>query len=188
MMLRVGDIRWETEAEGPGRRTAIWTQGCTVGCAGCCNPELLPARGGTQRDPEELAAAAARRKNGGITLLGGEPLDQAAGTIALLKAYRSYCGAQDPRSIWMFTGYSWETIQQKSLLKTFAALCDVVIAGPYDHSQTPDPRKWIGSRNQTIHILCHRETHLRDAWPQNQYEIELTVTDGEVLVNGWPVV
>jgi anaerobic ribonucleoside-triphosphate reductase activating protein len=32
-----------TEAEGPFRRHALWLQGCTLACPGCCNPELFPA-------------------------------------------------------------------------------------------------------------------------------------------------
>ena len=30
-----------TEAEGPGRRAALWVQGCDKRCAGCCNPGYL---------------------------------------------------------------------------------------------------------------------------------------------------
>ena len=29
-----------SEAEGPYKRMAIWFQGCTLNCKGCCNPEL----------------------------------------------------------------------------------------------------------------------------------------------------
>ena len=30
-----------TLVEGPGRRYALWVQGCNIGCPNCCNPELL---------------------------------------------------------------------------------------------------------------------------------------------------
>ncbi|MBA3821603.1 MAG: 4Fe-4S cluster-binding domain-containing protein, partial [Deltaproteobacteria bacterium] len=42
-MLRVATFSDDTEAEGPGRRWALWVQGCTIRCAGCCNPEMFAA-------------------------------------------------------------------------------------------------------------------------------------------------
>ena len=31
-----------TESEGPGRRAALWVQGCSKRCPGCCNAAYLP--------------------------------------------------------------------------------------------------------------------------------------------------
>src|ERR1700677_380389 len=45
MMVQVAQIVAMTEAEGPGRRFALWFQGCPLRCAGCCNPEMLPFAG-----------------------------------------------------------------------------------------------------------------------------------------------
>src|SRR6202008_400270 len=44
--LNVAQIVPYTEAEGPGRRFALWFQGCPLRCPGCCNPEMLPFEGG----------------------------------------------------------------------------------------------------------------------------------------------
>jgi anaerobic ribonucleoside-triphosphate reductase activating protein len=44
--LRVAQVVPCTEAEGPGRRFALWFQGCPLRCPGCCNPEMLPFEGG----------------------------------------------------------------------------------------------------------------------------------------------
>ena len=30
-----------TEVEGPGKRAALWVQGCDKRCVGCCNPGYL---------------------------------------------------------------------------------------------------------------------------------------------------
>ncbi|MDI9627955.1 MAG: 4Fe-4S cluster-binding domain-containing protein [Acidobacteriota bacterium] len=40
-----------TEAEGPGRRAALWVQGCQFLCPGCCNPNFL------RLAPRELVTA-----------------------------------------------------------------------------------------------------------------------------------
>ena len=55
-MLRVAAIAEDTCAEGPGRRWALWVQGCSLRCAGCCNPEMFDERRGEATAIEELAA------------------------------------------------------------------------------------------------------------------------------------
>ena len=40
-MLLVADIVAETVVEGPGKRLAIWVQGCEIRCPGCCNPRFF---------------------------------------------------------------------------------------------------------------------------------------------------
>src|SRR5215469_14030406 len=85
--LSVAQIVPCTEAEGPGRRFALWFQGCPLRCPGCCNPEMLPFEGGQRIGLEEVLARAraaqAERGVEGITLLGGEPLAHAAAAAAL---------------------------------------------------------------------------------------------------------
>src|SRR5258708_18463055 len=70
-----------TDAEGPGKRFALWFQGCPMRCPGCCNPEMLPFEGGSKIPVAELEALfiEAQKRHGieGITLLGGEPLAHA---------------------------------------------------------------------------------------------------------------
>ncbi|MFM7150626.1 MAG: 4Fe-4S cluster-binding domain-containing protein, partial [Gemmataceae bacterium] len=46
LLLSIAQTVPFTEAEGPGKRFAIWFQGCPFRCPGCCNPEMLPFRGG----------------------------------------------------------------------------------------------------------------------------------------------
>src|SRR5438128_3079387 len=87
LVLGVAQIVPATEAEGPGRRFALWFQGCPLRCPGCCNPEMLPFEGGTAMTVGAVDALLdeAVRTHGveGITLLGGEPLAHATGAAAL---------------------------------------------------------------------------------------------------------
>src|SRR3954449_4313718 len=79
--IRVAQVVPCTEAEGPGRRFALWLQGCPLRCPGCCNPAMLPFEGGEPvrvgRMVDQVSATAARSRIEGITLLGGEPMAQA---------------------------------------------------------------------------------------------------------------
>src|SRR5438270_13231533 len=82
-----------TEAEGPGRRFALWFQGCPLRCPGCCNPEMLPFEGGPELPLSDVLRqvleAGGAQGIEGITLLGGEPLAHAPGGSALARGGRS---------------------------------------------------------------------------------------------------
>ena len=85
-LLSLAQIIPSTEAEGPGRRFALWFQGCPLRCPGCCNPEMLPFQGGRQLPlMQVLELLNAAREDGveGLTLLGGEPLAHAVGAATL---------------------------------------------------------------------------------------------------------
>ncbi|MBI1914404.1 MAG: 4Fe-4S cluster-binding domain-containing protein [Planctomycetes bacterium] len=90
VLIPVAQIVPCTEAEGPGRRFALWFQGCPLRCPGCCNPEMLPFEGGEAMTLGEvgdlLRATAEEHVLEGITLLGGEPLAHAAAGTALARA------------------------------------------------------------------------------------------------------
>src|SRR3954447_18958225 len=105
--LSVAQIVPCTEAEGPGRRFALWFQGCPLRCPGCCNPEMLPFAGGRQVSLDELLAqlGAARDRDHieGITLLGGEPLAHARAAAPLADVVREW-----GLSVMVFTGYTLE--------------------------------------------------------------------------------
>ena len=75
-----------TEVEGPGKRAALWVQGCDKRCIGCCNPGYLKIM---ERDIlsaetmiERLLAAHDEWDLEGVTFLGGEPFLQAQGLAA----------------------------------------------------------------------------------------------------------
>src|SRR5437762_588495 len=146
-----------TEAEGPGRRFAVWFQGCPLRCPGCCNPEFLSYKGGETRTVGELADAIIRVRDAegveGITLLGGEPFAHAAGAVALARA------AHDRGlSVMVFSGYTIEQLREQPVpaVADLLALIDILVDGPYLRDQPDMERRWIGSRNQRIHFLTDR--------------------------------
>src|SRR3954451_1014511 len=82
VLLRVAQAVPFTEAEGPGKRFALWFQGCPLRCPSCCNTETLPSTGGAALRRADvvhrITEAANRQGVEGITLLGAEPLAHAA--------------------------------------------------------------------------------------------------------------
>lgn len=178
--MRIANFVTSTAVEGPGDRFALWLQGCTIKCKSCCNPDLITLFAGKKIKPEELALCAAKYDNEGITILGGEPLDQRVSLKAFLQKFKEL----SEQGIILFTGYTWQKINMDPLKLEVATLCDLVIAGPFKEDEAPDTRKWIGSKNQTVHFITQRYAYMQDNWPPSKNEVEINITDDEIALNG----
>jgi anaerobic ribonucleoside-triphosphate reductase activating protein len=75
-----------TRVNGPGWRAAVWVQGCTIRCPGCFNPDTHPHVARQLWDPDRLADALVREDVEGVSILGGEPFEQAAACARLATA------------------------------------------------------------------------------------------------------
>ena len=182
-MLRIANIVKQTEAEGPGLRAAVWLQGCTLNCPGCCNSAYLPPQGGTLYEPASLAHELGCLDVEGITLLGGEPLQQAEPLIDFLDALH----ATSDKGVMLFTGYHFDAVQRMPQRLAAVQRCDLVVAGPYLKNLPDRERRWIGSRNQTIHFITERYAALKDYWERQRNEVEIHIRDGEFIINGTPI-
>ncbi len=180
--LRVAQIVPNTEAEGPGRRFALWFQGCPLRCPGCCNPEFLPFAGGESLPLGEILERFDREAVEGITLLGGEPLAHADGAAALAQAIRDR-----GRTVMVFTGYTLEAARalNDSAIDRLLTLTDILVDGPYVRELPDASRRWIGSTNQRIHFLTDRYRADDPCWRQRN-TLEIRVTREQISVNGFP--
>ncbi|MEC7985932.1 MAG: 4Fe-4S single cluster domain-containing protein [Myxococcota bacterium] len=184
MFINIGDVVRETRAEGPGNRYALWVQGCRIRCPGCCNPHFFSQQPKTIRSVEEVFdEIRALPSIEGVTFLGGEPFEQAAALTQLAQKVRSI-----GLSVMVFSGRTWKELQREPLSQKLLQHCDLLVAGPFDQNQKEvDQRRWIGSYNQTTHILSERYQHWKDNWPQGRNCIEMVYKDGELSINGFPV-
>lgn len=186
MSLQVAQIVECTEAEGPGKRFALWVQGCSIRCPGCCNPEMFSRTGGTSFEPSELGAmilaARSRYRLEGISLLGGEPFEQAAGLADLVEKLRS-----ENLSVMTFSGYRLEELQGSadSAIQRLLSATDVLVDGRFDASRPDTARRWIGSTNQRVHFLNDRYSAEDPCWRTGN-TVEIRWQDGELSVNGFP--
>src|SRR5438270_926499 len=183
VLLSIAQAVHCTEAEGPGRRFALWLQGCPLRCPGCCNPEMLPFEGGTSVALSALLSEIDDAKSQGIegiTLLGGEPLAHAAGGVALARAVR-----ERGLSVMVFSGYTLEEARRlpDPAVAELLALTDVLVDGPYLREQPDTERRWIGSTNQQIHFLTDRYRADDPCWRQPN-TLEIRLRGGELSVNG----
>ena len=83
---------------GPGKRLLLFTQGCSLHCKGCVNKHLWQFGVGANITVEEVLGLCQDVE--GITLHGGEPLDQSEGVLEIVKALKSV-----GKTVILFTGY-----------------------------------------------------------------------------------
>lgn len=186
-MLRIGAVVDSTIAEGPGQRFAVWAQGCTIRCPGCFNPHLWGDRGGTPLGPAELAARAIAAQDlgiEGVTLLGGEPFEQAS-AFATFAAQVAAHGL----SVMVFSGYERDHLvspQAPVGSRELLSHTDLLVSGPFVAEHPDHDRPWVGSTNQEFHFLTDRYRHLADELEVQPDRIEVRVAaTGEVSINGW---
>lgn len=147
-----------SQVNGPGKRAVLWFQGCTLNCPGCYNPDTHPQTQKPHTIGEIVAKLALLADIEGITISGGEPLQQVKGLIALLATIKALL---PHLSIVVFTGYSsneWlNQLEDDDDLLTFLDAVDVVIAGRYNQQK----RRAAGlqaSANKAFHFLSDRYT------------------------------
>ncbi|HEY3467035.1 MAG TPA: 4Fe-4S single cluster domain-containing protein [Amycolatopsis sp.] len=169
---RIVDV---TAAEGPGLRCAVWTQGCSVRCPGCFNPQTWTTRGGTSMAwPDLVSRVLAIEGIEGVTLLGGEPFDQAAPLGEFAAAVRA-----EGLSVMTFTGFRREELPPSKLLES----TDLLVDGPFLVDQPEPSRPWVGSANQRFHFLTDRYDESIFTTP-NRLELRIA-PDGAIELNGF---
>jgi anaerobic ribonucleoside-triphosphate reductase activating protein len=185
-VLSLGQFVERTVAEGPGQRTALWVQGCTIRCAGCFNPHLWTFRGGSPAPTAEVVARVLGAGTEGLTLLGGEPFDHAAPLAAVAAA----AGAAG-MSVMTFSGYTTAQLDRavhegRADVAALLAATDLLVAGPYVAASVDRDRPWVGSTNQELVARGDRFPGLLAAAASTPDRLEVTVAaDGVLSVNGW---
>jgi anaerobic ribonucleoside-triphosphate reductase activating protein len=187
-VIRVAAVVDVTEAEGPGSRFAVWVQGCAIRCAGCCNPEMFEARGGTLVEPDDLLARLdrVRHRVEGVTLLGGEPFEQSVPLVPFAKGARAR-----GLSVAAFTGHLLDDLRldRPQGARELLAHVDLLVDGPYRSHLPEMRRRWAGSANQRFHFLTGRiPAGLEEIHPgELERTVELRIgIDGTMSRSGWP--
>jgi len=138
-----------TEAEGPGKRLAIWFQGCDKRCAGCCNPQLFdfkPAHILSLNETLEIVINAKERYNiEGVTYLGGEPSLQHGLSELSVEIKKMGIG------VILLTGKKAGELAEE--LKTAV---DLIIDGGFEIDKPDNKRNLIGSTNQSLVFITDR--------------------------------
>ena len=161
-------------ADGPGVRVSLFVSGCTHHCPGCFNEIAWDFAAGepfTRETEDALLADLSKSYIGGLTLLGGEPMEL-VNQRALVGFVRRVREALPEKSIWCYTGY---VLELDLLAENGRARCevtdellsciDVLVDGPYVEALHDITLLFRGSSNQRlIDMRKTRETGTVVLW------------------------
>lgn len=151
--LRIHAIEPRSRANGPGVRAVLWLRGCTLGCRGCFNPETHAFAPSDLWTVDDLAERLLALRPGveGVTISGGEPLQQPRALSDLLRRLRQVSDL----SVLLFSGYGWEEIVSNPVRAALLPHVDVLLAGRYEEKKRL-ASGLRGSANKTLHFLTSR--------------------------------
>jgi len=163
-----------SKVNGPGERLVIWTQGCTKACKNCFNPNTWKFEG-LNILPIDIINKIRALEIDGITITGGDPLEQADILDLLILLYNLNL----PKGIILFSGFTIDEINNSSLRKCLNYI-DVLIDGRYiDEQRISSGLK--GSGNQNI-------IYFSDKIKPEELEIDQEIEIGDGYISGFPYI
>jgi len=185
ILLNIAGIISYSEANGPGRRTCIWVQGCSIKCKGCVNEHTHPHDPKYLIPPEDLAKWIEGIEDiEGITVSGGEPFEQAAGVANLIELIKS-----KNLSVFVFTGYNYQDLKDSNNndIQRFLSHIDILCSGPFIQSKKDESLLWRGSTNQELIYLSDRyNSDMEEAWLDSSPAKEIHIESGKITFTGFP--
>lgn len=168
----------QTRTNGPGMRLGIWVQGCTRNCPGCINPETHDISQGEELQISDILSIILEHENEieGISISGGEPLDQSEELIELLLQVRN----KTELSVILWTGYPRNELEQMISVEKLSKLVDLIIIGPYIE-EFHEPIGLKGSSNQEYIFFSNKYDE------QDLLEVpgsEIIFNEGEMQISG----
>ena len=166
-----------SEIYGPGIRSVFWTQGCALACKGCWNTQYWSSRGGSEIEVSKILNELDQLEGiEGITLLGGEPLQQSEASLELIRGCKEM-----GLSVFLYTGY--EPSEFDETMQACFDLSDIAVTGRYVQELRDTTLRWRGSRNQQVHFISDLYD---DSVLQEQTEVECHILpNGEIRMVGY---
>lgn len=139
----------DSTVDGFGRRSVVQVAGCSIRCAGCYVPETHERANGRLVSINEIIAEidARRVSHDGVTILGGEPFDQAESLEILVgklkaKAYH----------VAVYTGYTLQSLLARDCesVRLVLEAVDLLVDGAFNRNLTKNAGEYRGSSNQRL--------------------------------------
>ena len=183
MFLRVHALVENSTVNGPGARAVIWVQGCSLGCPGCWNPQTHAPLQGFRLDVSEIlewfAKASRENRIEGLTISGGEPMEQAPAVLELLRRLKA---AHPGITAGLFSGYTERELPD-ALWRAMQGHLDFAVLGRFNaRRRSHDPL--VSSTNQVLRLYTAHYS-MADFAAQS---VEIHIDDtGLTQITGFPV-
>ena len=168
-----------SKVNGPGLRFVLWTQGCSKGCSECFNPETWSNAIYKELSPLQLFEIIKNFEVDGITISGGDPLEQEEELLELLMLLSSI---RLSKGIILFSGFSRAEISSCPIREKCLEYIDVLIDGRYEKNLKVD-FSLRGSSNQEFYFFSDKISSDELSFDQ---EIEISVLEGDIMMTGFP--
>lgn len=137
---------------GNGIRISLWVSGCEHNCNQCQNPQTWDVNSGIPFDKEAEDVLFDELKKDyvlGLTFSGGDPLhsNNLHDVLNLINKIRL---SLPNKTIWLYTGYTYEQCLSHPLRREIISKCDVLVDGRYVDKLRDVSLKWVGSSNQRV--------------------------------------
>lgn len=149
--MNYAQIRRYDVANGPGIRTSLFVSGCSHKCKNCFNTAYQDFKYGTpwsKQVEEEFMTIVKSPNVYGITILGGEPLQQTYDHD--LKHLLIRIKEETGKGIWIYSGHTFDEIVSDKKKLELLELCDVLVDGRFVDELKNPGLKFKGSSNQNI--------------------------------------
>lgn len=180
--------------DGFGRRSVVQFAGCSIRCIGCYVPETHERENGRLTSIEEIVRGIdeQRTRHDGVTILGGEPFDQAESLAALVEELKA-----KNYHITIYSGYTLENLlaRDEECVSRVLEKIDLLIDGAFDRNLTRNAGEYRGSSNQRLILHPISRVKMKDEKPslvaadyeekRRQSEAEFNQFMAECLDEGW---
>lgn len=154
-------IKYYDIANGSGVRVSLFVSGCRHQCKGCFNAVAWDFTYGdpfTELIEDNIIKACEPDYISGLSILGGEPLDEdnLPDVWSIVSRFKHN---YPDKSIWIYTGYTFEqlmdrrgylTDEQKGYQHSILWNTDILVDGPFIQEQKDISLQFRGSKNQRI--------------------------------------
>jgi anaerobic ribonucleoside-triphosphate reductase activating protein len=168
-----------SKVNGPGNRFVLWTQGCSKGCSGCFNPETWSREIYKELSPLQLFEIIKNFEVDGVTISGGDPLEQEDELLELLMLLSTM---RLRKGVILFSGFTRAEISSNFIREQCLKYIDVLIDGRYEKNLKID-FSLRGSSNQEFYFFSNKI--LSDELHFDQ-EIEISSLEGDIMMTGFP--
>lgn len=181
-LLNIASLQPVTESLGPGKRFALWVQGCPFNCRNCVSPDWIPFKRATVASIRKVAKMIIDTVEiEGISISGGEPMMQAGRLAQLLEIVKK---ERPELNVIVFSGFRLEQLIWEEA-RMLLGYTDVLIDGLYIEKLNDD-KGLRGSSNQQVHFLTERLMKYKDTFLEKGRSLEFHIKNDGVLMVGVP--